>query len=117
MPAFKINMSGTAPALTTLASFGGPKGFKPIGNLILDSGKIYGVTSGGGSNGGGALFEYGPSGTTSALTALYSFKGGNKAGANPTGPLILSGGHFFATTYYGGKGNRGTMLELAPTII
>ena len=60
--------------------FEGTNGAKPSGSLMQASdGKLYGMTSEGGSNGKGAIFSYDPS--TSTYTKLKDYNGVN--GANP----------------------------------
>ena len=83
-------------------------GHKPMGTLMLHSnGKLYGMTSEGGSYGGGdpsmgVIFEYNP--TTKLHTKIFDFNGFYWTnGANPSGELTeLSDGTFYGMTGWGG---------------
>ena len=74
------------------------------------NGSLYGTTYGGGASGFGTVFSVTTSGTQ---TLLYSFKGGTKDGANPTGGLTLgSDGNFYGTTQQGGTGTQGIVFKM-----
>ncbi|MBC7389658.1 MAG: T9SS type A sorting domain-containing protein [Opitutaceae bacterium] len=74
----KVDFSGSA------GYYGGVTG---LSILTVFNGKLYGVTSSGGTNNSGSIFEYNPSG--SLLTTKYNFDG------IPTGGLSLVGGKFY----------------------
>ncbi|MES2565294.1 MAG: T9SS type A sorting domain-containing protein [Bacteroidota bacterium] len=66
--------------------FGGVNGTDPLGTLMQASnGKLYGMTSDGGVNNDGVLFEYDY--TTNTFTKKLDFNGIN--GANPTGGNLI----------------------------
>ena len=69
------------------------------GRLILDpAGNLYGVTTVGGANGDGIVFELSPSQTGWTLTPLYAFKD-QPDGALPYGGLIFDkAGNLYGTT-------------------
>jgi uncharacterized repeat protein (TIGR03803 family) len=102
-----------------LLDFTGSGMFNPAGSLIFDAeGKLYGVTSNGGSTqfiGYGAAYSLtppasGPAGWT--LAVLYNFPGGN-SGGNPLAGLISPvNGTFYGTTSVGGSGGFGAVFEL-----
>lgn len=106
---FKITPGGTE---TVLYSFKGgtTDGGRPYVNLIQTSdGSFYGMTSSGGTSGGGIIFRITPSG---AETALYSFLGGATDAITPYGGLIqASDGNFYDVTYQGGASNYGTVFQ------
>ena len=82
-------------ALTTLASFGsGDIGSFPAAELTQGpSGNLYGVTSIGGKNFGGAVFKVTPDGTVTTFAALPS------SNTLSPGPLVLGDdGNFYGTT-------------------
>ena len=85
---------GSAPNWTfsTLASLDGANGAHPQGGLALDaSGNLYGVTSGGGANDSGTVFELSKgSGSSWTLGSLASFDPGQGIlpGSGPH-PLVL----------------------------
>jgi uncharacterized protein (TIGR03437 family) len=103
---FKITTGGT---LTTLYRFTGVNGDGqiPYAPLIQAAdGNFYGTTTGGGTQGVGAIFEMTPAG---AVTILHSFSGTD--GDNPYGGLVQGkDGRLYGTTYEGGANNEGTVF-------
>jgi uncharacterized repeat protein (TIGR03803 family) len=96
----------------------GANGSSPVSPLAIDSaGSIYGVTTFGGSHGGGEIFEITRPG---AATILYSFAGGAADGANPYSGLVLDPeGNLYGTTSHGGSGTGcsggcGVVYKFAP---
>lgn len=89
----------------TSASNGGTT---PRGDLVEASGNLYGLTSAGGADGVGVLFEYVPGGTS--VTKKVDFSSAT-TGANPVGNLTLSGGKLYGMTSNGGASNAGTLFE------
>lgn len=84
------------------------------GRLLLDAaGNVYGVSTVGGANGFGNVFEIMPSGGKWQLTTLYSFKD-QPDGASPYGGVIFdTDGNLYGTTYYAGANDVGTAYKLA----
>jgi uncharacterized repeat protein (TIGR03803 family) len=109
----------TAWRKTTLYSFGsGADGVSPNESLIFDHrGSLYGVTTGGGAAGAGAVFQLSPPEKGQAAwteTILWSFAGGAD-GAGPLGGLIFdTKGALYGVTAQGGAANAGTVFQLAP---
>jgi uncharacterized repeat protein (TIGR03803 family) len=105
---FEIPFGTTAA--TIVHSFNGTDGSFPDSPLTLDSaGDLFGVTSFGGANNDGVVFEL-PYGATSAI-AVASFTGTN--GSDPNTAVALdASGDIFGTTLRGGTGN-GTVYEIA----
>ena len=89
----------------------GTDGANPYGSLIESGGKFYGMTSSGGSNTYGTLFEFNPTGNV--LTVLKHFDNSTDGGS-PRGSLLESGGKFYGMTNYGGSNTYGTLFELNP---
>jgi uncharacterized repeat protein (TIGR03803 family) len=91
---------------STLYSFGTSLngGEFPAGSLILSGSTLYGMTTGGGYEGTGTIFEYNLN--TSIETVLHSFSGYPDDGSYPYGSLILSGPTLYGMTELGGA-NRG----------
>ncbi len=97
-----------------------PDGQAPNGGVIIDTaGNLYGVTSGGGSAGGGTVFELTsppqPGGTWSE-TLLYNFCSlANCAdGASPHAGLLRDpAGNLYGGTWSGGSHGGGTVFTLA----
>ena len=77
------------------------------------NGNLYGTSYNGGVGGFGTIFSVSTSGSEKVV---YSFKGGTKDGANPTGGLTLgSDGSFYGTTQQGGTQSMGTIFKLSTT--
>jgi uncharacterized repeat protein (TIGR03803 family) len=82
--------------------------------LTLDAqGNLYGVTSGGGVNNLGSVFELTPDANGKwTATTLHSFNGTD--GSSPNGNLILdAAGDLYGTAPDGGAYDRGTVFELS----
>jgi len=99
--------------LTKKANFNGTNGSHPGGALIqATDGKLYGLTSDGGSNNKGVLFVYDTSAST--LTKKYDFDSTN--GSNPNGALIqASNGKLYGMTKNGGSTDNGVLFEYTIT--
>ena len=97
--------------LTTLFSFNGTNGSGPQGGLIqATSGDLFGITGGGGSNGGGTIFRVTPRGK---LSTVYNFcsLSGCADGVYPYGPVVQgTDGNFYGTTS-GQDFSGGTIFE------
>ena len=100
----------TTNAETPVFSFTGTDGANPYGSLIqVSGGNFYGLTSGGGTNSEGVIFELNSS--TYAETVLHVF-GATGDGAAPYGKLIqASDGNFYGLTELGGSTGNGTVFE------
>jgi uncharacterized repeat protein (TIGR03803 family) len=84
------------------------------GRLILDhAGNLYGVTTVGGANGDGIVFELTRARAGAwTLLPLYAFKD-QPDGALPYGGLIFDrSGNLYGTTYYAGANDVGTVYKL-----
>jgi uncharacterized repeat protein (TIGR03803 family) len=119
---FELSPSGSSWIEKTLYTFtGGGDGAIPVANLVFGkSGKLFGTTKLGGSNGVGVVYELTKSGSTWSEKVLHDF-GGSKDGEYPTGNLVFdSAGNLYGTTEGGGShGNGtenvgGTAFKLAP---
>jgi len=100
---------------TVLYSFigGSTDGANPSGRLIQGSdGELYGMTTYGGANDEGTVFELSASGGVE--TVLHSFAGGTSDGKLPAAGLVQgSDGKLYGTTTYGGANNAGTVFVLS----
>jgi uncharacterized repeat protein (TIGR03803 family) len=81
--------------------------------LLIDAaGNVYGVSTVGGANGFGNVFELTSPGGKWHLTTLYSFKD-QPDGASPYGGVIFGkDGNLYGTTYYAGANDVGTVYKL-----
>jgi uncharacterized repeat protein (TIGR03803 family) len=112
---FKLTPSGV---LTTLHTFckqtGCPDGQIPYAGLVLATdGNLYGVTTSGGTVGGGTIFKVSPNG---AFTSLYNFCSADACvdGKGPDGTLIqATNGVFYGTTFNGGTSDAGVVFSLS----
>jgi len=117
---FKITLSHTPGAMTTLHSFHGypTEGSNPAAGLVqATDGNFYGTTAygGGGANADyGTVFKITPAGS---LTTLHSFciTGACNEGIGPVGGLLqISFGLLYGTTERGGTYQGGTIYSLLP---
>jgi uncharacterized repeat protein (TIGR03803 family) len=77
------------------------------------NGNFYGTTYNGGKNASGTVFNVS---TTGQQKIIYSFAGGTKDGAYPTGGLTLgTDGNFYGTTQQGGSESQGIIFKITPT--
>jgi uncharacterized repeat protein (TIGR03803 family) len=93
---------------------GNARGGNPLGTLIqAKNGKLYGMTSAGGINDFGAIFEYDP--TTSTYTKKFDFDGAAN-GAYPYGSLLEgTDGNFYGLASSGGTNNFGVLFQYNPS--
>ena len=96
----------SATTFTKLVDFDSTNGAKPFGSLVKASdGKLYGMTTNGGSSNYGVIFSFDTAGAT--YTKLLDFDGTN--GSNPNGSLIqASDGKLYGMSLNGGSGRGGT---------
>ena len=85
----------------------------PYGSLILATdGMLYGMTSLGGINDDGVIFQYNPA--TSSLTKKFDFDGTNH-GSSPYGSLVqATDGMLYGMTKYGGTNGYGVIFKFNP---
>jgi uncharacterized repeat protein (TIGR03803 family) len=106
---------------TTLYSFcppnsSCPNGYQPVGGPVIKSdGNLYGVTNGGGTGtacigGCGVIFELTPAGQE---TVLHQFTGGSDGGSPNDRLTADARGDLYATTYYGGTYQAGTIVKFS----
>jgi uncharacterized repeat protein (TIGR03803 family) len=120
-PSQLLSVGGTVFRLSTDGSqyailhrfFGGEDGASPVAGLVGGSnGRLYGVTSSGGSTNRtqhGTI--YGVNQDGSGYAVLHRFNGTN--GTRPSGDLIrTAGGVLFGTTISGGASNRGVIFRI-----
>ena len=99
----------TTSQITKKIDFNGIIGCNPRGTLIqANNGKLYGMTSNGGINNKGVLFQYDIS--SNSLTKKYDFDSIN--GGYPNAALLeYTKGKLYGMTPYGGLYNKGVLFE------
>jgi len=107
---FQIGTDGSDFGLLHSFAGGSGDGAGPFGSLTLSGSTLYGMTSAGGSNNAGTIFQLGTDG--SGFSILRSFGGGTTDGANPRGDLTLSGSTLYGMTLQGGTYGNGTIFAL-----
>jgi uncharacterized repeat protein (TIGR03803 family) len=92
---------------------GSVNGGNPLGTLIqAKNGKFYGLTSAGGKDDAGVIFEYDPS--TSTYTKKFEFNALTDGGF-PYGSLMeASDGNLYGLTSSGGTNNFGVLFQYIP---
>lgn len=100
---------------TVLYSFtGGSEGSTPLGDLIFDNaGNLYGSTSTGGSEGGGAVFELSPSGNGWTYKLVCSLQGFSNMSGPQSALTMDSQGNLYGTTFSGGGFGAGEVFKAA----
>ena len=107
--AFKIKSKTGAE--TVLHDFrGGADGGTPFAGLTFVGTDLFGATTAGGAAGIGTIFKIGLK--PHRETVLYSFEGGTD-GEDPEASLLAQGGGLYATTYDGGAGGYGTVVQVS----
>ena len=107
---FSFNTAGNV--YSKLFDFGNTNGAYPYGSLFqADNGLLYGMSSGGGSNGRGVLFSFNPTGNI--YSTQIDFDGTN--GGGPSGSLSQgSNGLLYGMTTYGGIYGNGVIFDFNP---
>ena len=106
-------------SINVLFNFSTVDAANPYGSLIQASsnGKLYGMTSGGGSNGAGVIFEYDPIGLVYTKRVDFSGTAGARPGSAPYGNLVeASNSKLYGMTNTGGGSNLGVLFEYDPAI-
>jgi uncharacterized repeat protein (TIGR03803 family) len=116
---------GSAGNESILYSFPGypTDGTFPSGALLRDrAGNLYGVTTNGGTNNAGTVFELSPSGSGWTEQVLYNFTGGSDGFLPIAGLIADEQGNLYGTTNAGGDlncgalGSCGVVFELSPNL-
>jgi uncharacterized repeat protein (TIGR03803 family) len=105
-----FGMPTGSTGLSTVYNFTGSPGSSPQHTKLLQAsnGKLYGMTSTGGMNNLGVLFEYDPSTNTYVRKVDFS----TTLGSNPKGALIqASNGKLYGMTEFGGTNGVGVIFE------
>ena len=109
---FKTDINGEN--LETVYEFFKVEGSQPYYTKLCEfNGKLYGMTTIGGTSGLGVLFEYDPN--SDVYTKKIDFDGIER-GSKPYGSLILAtNGKLYGITREGGASNYGVIFEFDPT--
>lgn len=93
-----------------ISSFGGYLGEDPMGSLMLaDDGMYYGITTYGGYNNGGTIFQFDPN--FSQLNVVYNCNDDESLAFSPITLVQAMNGKLYGLTYSGGDDNDGRIFE------
>lgn len=109
---FRISAAGIFTHLLSFTgSSGAVPGSVPQAVVLHPDGNFYGVTLAGGSSGAGTVFRLTNAGV---FTSLVSFTGnaGAAKGAEPLGPLAISGTVLYGVSARGGAADLGTVFSV-----
>jgi uncharacterized repeat protein (TIGR03803 family) len=98
---------------------GGTDGLYPTGSLTYAAtagGTLYGMTSGGGANGYGALISYNLP-TASEIVVVSCALGGPNGAGSPHGSLAMAGNELFGMTWEGGSLYDGNVFSCNPAAV
>jgi uncharacterized repeat protein (TIGR03803 family) len=110
---FEISTSGTNFSVIHSFAGGVNDGEFPNEGVVLGGTALYGTTFNGGSNNLGIVFADNTALTSNAFSILHHFAGGTNDGANPTGPLALSGSTLYGLATAGGTNNLGVVFKIS----
>jgi uncharacterized repeat protein (TIGR03803 family) len=94
------------------------EGFFPMGSLISDGSRLYGMASYGGGEGifsfyyGGTIFSISTEGT--GYNTLHRFAMDMESGLSPEGDLLYYANAFYGMTAYGGTHDDGVIFRFQP---
>jgi uncharacterized repeat protein (TIGR03803 family) len=105
----------SASSFTKLKDFDGNSGAEPSGNSLIQAqdGKLYGMTSGGGSRKAGVIFSFDP--TSSTFTKLMDFNGSDGGYPYTNTLMQASDGKLYGITSAGGSSNNGVIFSFDPS--
>lgn len=104
---YKINADGSQHVVYSFKG-GSGDGAVPNAGLTVLNGVLYGVTSEGGTNDDGTVFDLATNGSEEKVS--HSFNGTN--GRHPRASLAVLNGKFYGTTDGGGSADDGTVFEV-----
>lgn len=108
---FQYNPSNNV--FTKKKDFVSNDGIVPRGSLLVGAnGKLYGMTSGGGSYNYGVLFEFEIN--TDIYTKKFDFDGFNHGGTPFSSLIQASDGNIYGMTYGGGSNSTGSLFQYDP---
>jgi uncharacterized repeat protein (TIGR03803 family) len=105
---FKVNKTGSSFSVLKNFSYATDGGYSKSDLIQATDGKFYGMTYGGGANGGGTIFKITSTGTYTVLRNL----GGND-GQNPIGNLFENTDGFLYGLAHGGANGGGTFFKIS----
>jgi uncharacterized repeat protein (TIGR03803 family) len=79
---------------------GGASGGYPVDVIVGNDGNLYGMTAGGGTGGGGVVFQLTPSGGSWTESVLYDIPNNSYSGSNPHSLIQDSAGNLYGIYEY-----------------
>ena len=109
---FKIDIDGSGFAIQHSFTDNPQDGSHPGGTLISSGGVFYGMTSRGGDNNAGTIFQINPDGSGFAILHSFNGSGPDSDGSSPSGSLLLADSVFYGMNYFGGPDYNGTIFKM-----
>ena len=106
---FAVTPSGRVHVVHNFEGYAKGDGAYPYASLVVAKGALYGTTRGGGTTGGGTVFEVDALGPE---RVVYNFDFAPH-GRHPFARLLLLGKELYGTTCYGGTGKGGTVFRVS----
>ncbi len=107
---FKINTNGSGFGVLHSFVESGTDGANPIAMVTVSGSQLFGMTTIGGDNNNGTIFQMNIDGTGFSL--IHEFRDTATDGINPYGSLALSGSILYGLTSQGGTANYGTVFKI-----
>ncbi len=110
-----FSVSTAGKNFTVFHSFAGGTndGAFPNEGVIVSGSTLYGTAYYGGSNDLGIVFAVNTAVNSNAFSILHQFAGGTNDGANPAGPLALSGSSLYGLATAGGTNDLGVIFKVS----
>jgi len=109
---FKVGTNITGFAVLHSFQGGTLDGSSPSEGVTLGGTNLFGTTFSGGSNNLGIVFSMVTNGASYSILHHFGGPNTNSDGANPSGPLTLSGSTLYGITTAGGPTNAGTVFKI-----
>jgi len=113
---YEVSPSGSGWTENVLYAFTYDSGFTTFVGLVRDhAGNLYGATGGGGSKGGGTIFELSPSNDGYSFSVIYDNFPEYQGGGASSRLVMDKAGNLYGTAGTVGAHNQGMVFKLSPT--